>query len=426
MLYRLLRPLAALGIRANYQHICMSNKDRIPKNKPVILAANHPTAFMEPCILACFLDRPLYFLVRGDFFQKPLFNFLLRQLNMLPVYRIQDGGYRNLKQNYSTFEACFEALKAKQTIMILAEGRTIHEKRLRPIQKGTARIALGALERFPNLEDVYVVPVGVNYTYAEKSRTRVMIDFGEPLKARAYFQTGAGIDSNGINELTEDLTQSLRERVVIIEKPADEPLTEDLLRLQRPLLALPTFPVICADEEPLRQEKAMAERVNRAGTEYKVQWKRALARFFRELRQYQVVEEDLMGPPYRRWAGGMYLVLGFIPFIIGYIWNYLPLGLASYIADHKIKDITFYTPVKWAVGSVAFVIWTLGWIAVVTVLALYWAIPLIFILVLFGYHATYYQEEIKRFLQAQKWNRLSTTTKNELKAQANRLLLGEL
>ena len=127
MLYRLVRPLAALGIRANYQHICISNTDRIPVDKPVILAANHPTAFMEPCILACFLGRPLYFLVRGDFFKQPLYNFLLRQLNMLPVFRMRDGGYRNLKNNYSTFEACFEALKSNKTIMILAEGRTIHE-----------------------------------------------------------------------------------------------------------------------------------------------------------------------------------------------------------------------------------------------------------------------------------------------------------
>lgn len=26
--------------------------------KPLILAANHPTAFIEPCILACWLPKP--------------------------------------------------------------------------------------------------------------------------------------------------------------------------------------------------------------------------------------------------------------------------------------------------------------------------------------------------------------------------------
>ena len=425
MLYRLVRPLAALGIRANYQHICISNKDRIPKDKPVILAANHPTAFMEPCILACFLDRPLFFLVRGDFFQKPIFNFLLRQLNMLPVFRMRDGGYRNLKQNYSTFDACYQALKENKTIMILAEGRTIHEKRLRSIQKGTARIALGTMERFPDLEDVYVVPVGVNYTYAERSRTRVMIDFGEPLTATSYLKEGAKYDAEGITQLTEDLSTALKRRVVIIEDPVDEPLTEDLLRLQRPLYTLPIFPVINASVKPLKGEKAMADQVNKTPSTEKSIWKEKLTIFFQELSQYQISEQDLLGPKFSRASALIYLLLGFLPFVIGYLWNLIPLGLASYIADTKVKDVTFYTPVKWAVGIGAFLVWTVLGIIILSVLSMYWAIPLLFLFMLFGYHATYYLEIAQRFVQAGTWQRLSVELQFELKAKANSLLLGK-
>lgn len=425
MLYRLVRPLAALGIRANYQHICISNKDRIPKDKPVILAANHPTAFMEPCILACFLDRPLFFLVRGDFFQKPIFNFLLRQLNMLPVFRMRDGGYKNLKQNYSTFDACYQALKQSKTIMILAEGRTIHEKRLRSIQKGTARIALGTLKRFPDLEDVYIVPVGVNYTYAERSRTRVMIDFGEPLRATSYLKGEAKYDAEGITKLTEDLSTALKQRVVIIEDPLDEPLTEDLLRLQRPLYALPTFPVISDSEKPLLGEKSMADRVNETASTEKSVWKEKLSTFFQELVDHRISEKDLLGPQFSRTSAFLYLVLGFVPFVIGYLWNLLPLGLASYIADNKVKDVTFYTPIKWAVGIGAFLIWTILGIIILSALSMYWAIPLLFLFMLFGYHATYYLEIAKRFVQAGIWQRLSAELQFELKAKANSLLLGK-
>ena len=178
MLYPLVRPLATIAIWAFYRKIYLSNAHRIPKEGPVILAANHPTAFMEPCILACFQDRPLHFLVRGDLFKKNIFASLLRSLNMLPVYRIQDGGYSNLKNNFSTFEDCFRALKDGKAIMILAEGRTIHEKKLRPIRKGTARIAFGALDKYGEM-DLPIIPVGVNYTYADQPRSEVMIDFGE-------------------------------------------------------------------------------------------------------------------------------------------------------------------------------------------------------------------------------------------------------
>lgn len=424
MLYRLVRPLAALGIRANYQHICISNTDRIPVDKPVILAANHPTAFMEPCILACFLGRPLYFLVRGDFFKQPLYNFLLRQLNMLPVFRMRDGGYRNLKNNYSTFEACFEALKSNKTIMILAEGRTIHEKRLRPIQKGTARIALGAFERFPDLEDVYVVPVGVNYTYAERSRTRVMIDFGEPLRARSYLEAGK-FGNKSINQLTDDLSAALKERIVIIEDPMDEPLAEDLLRMQRPLLHLPTFPVINTAIEPLQKEKAMTEAVNAATVETKASWKSATGAFFQRLEKLKISELDVLGPKLALLPTILYLILGFVPFLLGYLWNLLPLGLARYIADNKVKDITFYTPVKWAVGIGAFLVWWILWIVIILTMSIYWAIPLLFVLSLFGYHAVYYEEAAKRLIESRTWERLSGSVKQDLKRQADQLLLGE-
>ncbi|NET34664.1 MAG: hypothetical protein F6K19_21995 [Cyanothece sp. SIO1E1] len=424
MLYSLVRPLAALAIRANYQHICISNRDRIPVDKPVILAANHPTAFMEPCILACFLGRPLYFLVRGDFFQQPLFNYLLRQLHMLPVFRMRDGGYRNLKNNYSTFEACFEALQANKTIMILAEGRTIHEKRLRPIQKGTARIALGAFERFPDLEDVYVVPVGVNYTYAERSRTRVMIDFGEPLQARSYLE-GGKIGNKSINQLTDDLTAALEERIVIIADPADEPLAEDLLRMQRPLLHLPTFPVINADFVPLQKEKAITDEVNNATAETKASWKLATAAFFQRLEDFKVSELDVLGPKLAILPTILYLIVGCIPFLLGYLWNLLPLGLARYIANNRVKDITFYTPVKWAVGIGAYLVWWILWIVILLTLSMFWAIPFLFVLTLFGYHAVYYEEAARRLMKSRTWEKLSDSVKKDLKSQANQLLLGK-
>jgi 1-acyl-sn-glycerol-3-phosphate acyltransferase len=91
------------------------------------------------------------------------------------VHRIQDGGYQNLKQNYDTIAASNKALREKRTIMILAEGRCIHEKRLRPLKKGTARLALGALEADPSLDEVYIVPVGVNYTHADRADSEVLI-----------------------------------------------------------------------------------------------------------------------------------------------------------------------------------------------------------------------------------------------------------
>ena len=73
MIYSFVRPIAAYALKIFFRKIYFTNRDRIPKGKPLILAINHPTAFIEPCILACFLPIKLHFLVRGDLFKKPLF-----------------------------------------------------------------------------------------------------------------------------------------------------------------------------------------------------------------------------------------------------------------------------------------------------------------------------------------------------------------
>lgn len=110
MLYAAVRPLAKLGLQQYFRRIDLAGLENIPEGVPVILAANHPTAFLEPCIMACFSGHTLNFLVRGDMFRKGIHDWLLRSLNMLPIFRIRDGGYVNLKQNYATFAACNEAL----------------------------------------------------------------------------------------------------------------------------------------------------------------------------------------------------------------------------------------------------------------------------------------------------------------------------
>ena len=47
------------------------NREGVPSDKPVLIAANHPTAFVDPCLLCTYLDPPIYNMARGDIFQKP-------------------------------------------------------------------------------------------------------------------------------------------------------------------------------------------------------------------------------------------------------------------------------------------------------------------------------------------------------------------
>lgn len=233
MLYHLVRPVARYVLRYYYRNIDLTGLEHIPPNAAVILAANHPTAFIEPCILACFQPRTLWFLARGNLFKNGFFTALLNAVNILPVYRLEDGGYEKLKDNFETFDACFAALSKQRAIMILAEGRCIHEKNLRPLRKGTARIALGALDRDSTLKEVYIVPVGCNFTSADRVRGQVMIRCGEPILASDYLDDYRRGEATAIKDLTSHLRARLSPLVVQFPDQDRADIGEARLQLDR-------------------------------------------------------------------------------------------------------------------------------------------------------------------------------------------------
>ncbi|MGY8847490.1 MAG: hypothetical protein ACKVLH_09030, partial [Bacteroidia bacterium] len=56
MLYKIFRWLFHLTTKAYFRSIYLQGKDQIPPNgKPVIFAANHPSSFMDPILLAVHL-----------------------------------------------------------------------------------------------------------------------------------------------------------------------------------------------------------------------------------------------------------------------------------------------------------------------------------------------------------------------------------
>jgi 1-acyl-sn-glycerol-3-phosphate acyltransferase len=341
MLYYLVRPLARYVLRYYYRHIDISGLEHIPQDGAVILAANHPTAFIEPCLLACFQGRSLHFLARGDLYKSKWAEWVLRALHILPVYRIEDGGYGKLTENYATFEACYGVLSRRGAINILAEGRCIHEKQLRPLRKGTARIALGALEADPTLPEVYIVPVGVNFVDATRARSTVMIRCGAPLQASDYLKAYRENGNQAFNRLTADLRTALSP--LIVQHPRGrEAAAETLLRkVRHDLHPYPLFGLTHSGEQLLAELAAPTQEVDEvAATTYSA-----------TLAHFGIWDRTLSAPapaPYPRFAWLACLLL--IPF--------LPLWLlAEYIAQRGPKTIEFYSPVRFAaiaVGSILY------------------------------------------------------------------------
>ncbi len=415
MLYSFVRPLATIGIYIFYRKIYLSNAHLIPKNKPVILAANHPTGFMEPCILACYLDRPLYFLVRGDLFKKPVYKKLLHWLHMLPVYRVKDGGFSVLKNNFETFDHCYDALKQQKTLMILAEGSAEHEKRLRPLKKGTARVALGTLDRYAALEDVYIVPTGVNYTYAEKPRSDVMIDFGVPIRAKDFMTAYRKNPNQGIADLTEALANKLKDRIVIIERKEDETLTEHLLLLSRND-EQGIFPILNCSHLLLEKERMIANSVNKMPVAQRAALLQKTSLYFNQLKA-KGLERDVLAAKKQSIARTMiFLLIGLLPFLAGAFLSYLPLKIAKNITQKRVRRVEFYAPVLWAVSLGTYLIYAVLWLLLAILLQSWIMIGLLAILPILTYFAILYKEIYKTWRENRIFRALSPSEKEKLQA----------
>lgn len=165
-----------------FNRIIINKPARLKQNGPLLLACNHPNSFLDAILLDILFKNPIWSLARGDVFKKPFHKRLLKQLNMLPVYRTREG-VENLEHNYKTFDACKEIFASNGLVLIFSEGLCINEWHLRPLKKGTARLALSAWQEGIPLT---VLPVGINYSSFKKIGKNVFINFGELITVKNF------------------------------------------------------------------------------------------------------------------------------------------------------------------------------------------------------------------------------------------------
>lgn len=239
MLYPLLKIPAKFALQIYCRTLVINNKTLLEQQGPLLIAANHPNSFLDAVILATLFRKPVYSLVRGDVYKNNFYARLLNSLNMMPVYRISEGA-ENLGHNYGTFDKCREIFKRNGIVLIFSEGRCINEWKLRPLKKGTARLAISSWEEGINLR---VLPTGINYQSFTSFGKNVQLNFGNII-SKEDFNTTNGY-GNTINEFNKKLDGELSKLVVTIDKK-DRQLIQQQFNLpissaKKTLLMLPAL-----------------------------------------------------------------------------------------------------------------------------------------------------------------------------------------
>lgn len=241
VLYGALVGFLRLVTRIFFRSVEVSGLENIPDG-PVIFVGNHPNSLLDPVMVTTTCRRPVRFAAKEVLFQGPLRPFLW-VMGSVPIRRRQDQvegakedgpvvGAPERVDNSAAFDALLDVLAEGQAFGIFPEGISHTRPELAPLKTGAARIALLAAERgIP----VKIVPVGLSYRRRDRMRSRVLVQFGEPLVVEEEHLEKAKADPvRAARELTAEIGLALRAQT--INTPDFETLRvlEGVRKLYRP------------------------------------------------------------------------------------------------------------------------------------------------------------------------------------------------
>lgn len=232
MLYNFLKIPAKLALYFYCRKIIINKKELLQSDGPLLIAANHPSSFLDAAILATLFKHSIYSLARGDAFVNNFYKRLLFSLKMLPVYRISEGA-ENLEHNYTTFSACIDIFKKNGIVLIFSEGLCKNEWHLRSLKKGTARLAISTWQQGIPLK---VLPLGINYSSFRIFGKNVILNFGEIITDPDSYQDEKNLpDGKAVIDFNLKLQQQLK-NLVIEAEPSDKEKIKKIFFIQQPLI----------------------------------------------------------------------------------------------------------------------------------------------------------------------------------------------
>jgi 1-acyl-sn-glycerol-3-phosphate acyltransferase len=148
----------ALSIFCKEVHV--KNKHLLDTKGPLFIIANHPNSFLDAIIIGAYYNRSVYFLARGDVFEKKIYRFFLNALNMIPVYRLREGKAFLHLNDYS-IKKSIQLISKGAAVLIFIEGVCVNDHQLQPFKKGTARILEG-LHQLNVFPVIHIAGIGYN------------------------------------------------------------------------------------------------------------------------------------------------------------------------------------------------------------------------------------------------------------------------
>lgn len=376
-----------IGYRIFLKRIRVKGLKNYPRNRPVIIAANHTNAFLDAIIFHFVFFENIYSLARGDVFKSALNRFFLNKFNVLPIFRLQEGA-EHLHKNEASFNKSIKVLEHNKPLLIFPEGNCVQEKRLRKLKKGMARIAFLAEEKNNFQLELCILPVGINYLNFTKFRGELFLNIGKPIDVKDYREAYLADKQKSFTNLSNDIHRNLKELLVIVDEKENETLFEQINEILKHKYHSGDYRNISEKFNEWVKNINLDEVKENSST------------YFSLLKKLKI--KDWVVRKHHSNSMG-YLLLNFILlsifsplFIAGTVLNFIPYKVPFYITKKIVKFSDFFLSVNLGIGVFFYIIYHQVIMLVVNNFFddYFWyffiAIPVL------GYFALIYLEQLKR------------------------------
>ena len=338
-LYKALYPLVSTGAKLFFKRLQIVGLENLPKDKPVLIVANHQNAMMDPVICCVLMPKQLHWLTRADVFKKPAISKLLHQFNMLPVYRERDKVGDLAGKNDATFQECYARLEAQAIVCMFPEGTHRGKKQLHlPLKKGSARLALGAFDFGEKSKELVIVPVGLDYANYYTYRSDLLVKVGKPIAVAEYWKQAQQDQARAITSLMNDQRTGLSSVMIDIQ---DEESYEALLSLRELSDAL-------CEKTSLSSEFDQYQKLcqNWVAQDSKEQWNQKANRFI-DLKNAGGITKSNERSVFWQWIAAPLLLLLGLPYALlaALVFSPMYYGIEKFVLN-TAKDPLFYNSLR--------------------------------------------------------------------------------
>jgi 1-acyl-sn-glycerol-3-phosphate acyltransferase len=364
LLDRLIYGMAVLATRGLFRTVEVVGLERLPRDRPVLLVANHFNGAVDALMLVTALHRMPRFVAKATLWNVLPARPFLALAGLVPVHRPEDQA--GVDGNTATFARAAQVLRSGRTLALFPEGTTHDRLELARLRTGAARIALGA--RAAGVERIAVVPVGLTYEDKLAVRSRALVRVGKPIDLDTEVLATADQEDPEARETVRRLTERIGARLAQVTPRYASPLERRVLGMAAEIRLRGEFTSPGA-VVPLSRREPLAQALARAPAEVRTPVLEQLGLYNLYLDLFRLRDDQLVPRVGRRWLLTRALrltlyvgVLGIV-MVIGAAVNLLPALVVTSAGRRPAAPVTKGTvrmlvalivfPPVWIIAAVA-------------------------------------------------------------------------